>query len=92
MRETTPASECISHSLRHETDLSALGLITALCHWIVLLTNRQIPRTTVLVYGIDKHFQADLVDVTEYLKENDSVQYPLTFIDVFSTYANISHF
>lgn len=45
------------------------------------------PRNRVLVSGIDKQFQADLVDMGEYAEENDTVRYLLTCIDVFSKYA-----
>lgn len=45
------------------------------------------PRNRVLVSGIDKQFQADLVDMSEYSAENDNVRYLLTCIDVFSKYA-----
>ena len=45
------------------------------------------PRNKVLVSGIDKQFQADLVDMSEYSLENDNVHYLLTCIDVFSKFA-----
>uniref|UniRef100_A0A669DYD4 Integrase catalytic domain-containing protein n=1 Tax=Oreochromis niloticus TaxID=8128 RepID=A0A669DYD4_ORENI len=45
------------------------------------------PRNRVLVNGIDKQFQADLVDMSEYMTDNDNVRYLLTCIDVFSKYA-----
>lgn len=48
---------------------------------------RHFPRNRVLVKGIDNQFQADLVDMTEFVKENDGVKYLLTCIDVFSKYA-----
>src|SRR4029434_1663936 len=44
-------------------------------------------RNRVIVYGIDRQFQADLVDMSSYSKENDNVKYMLTCIDVFSKYA-----
>lgn len=43
-------------------------------------------RNRVYVSGIDKQFQADLVEMGEYSKENDGVRYLLTCIDVFSKY------
>lgn len=45
------------------------------------------PRNRVLVHGIDKQFQVDLVDMSAYVSENDNVRYLLTCIDVFSKYA-----
>lgn len=45
------------------------------------------PRNRVLVTGVDKQFQADLVDMCEYVADNDNVRYLLTCIDVFSKYA-----
>ncbi len=44
-------------------------------------------RNRVVVYGIDMQFQADLVDMTAYSKENANNNYLLTCIDVFSKYA-----
>ncbi len=44
-------------------------------------------RNRVVVYGIDTQFQADLVDMTAYSKENANNKYLLTCIDVFSKYA-----
>ena len=44
-------------------------------------------RNRVVVYGIDKQFQADLVDMSIYSKENDNFKYMLTCIDVLSKYA-----
>ncbi len=44
-------------------------------------------RNRVVVYGIDTQFQADLVDMTAYSKENANNNYLLTCIDVFSKYA-----
>lgn len=48
---------------------------------------KRFPRNRVLVSGINKQFQADLVDMNEYAKDNDDVRYLLTCIDVFSKYA-----
>lgn len=48
---------------------------------------RNFPRNRVVVNGIDKQFQIDLVDMSEYSSENDNVRYLLTCIDVFSKYA-----
>ncbi len=39
-----------------------------------------------MVYGINTQFQADLVDMTAYSKENANNKYLLTCIDVFSKY------
>lgn len=44
-------------------------------------------RNRVFVYGIDMQFQADLVDMTAYAKENDNNHFLLTCIDLFSKYA-----
>lgn len=44
-------------------------------------------RNRVVVYGVDTQFQADLVDMSAYSKENDDNKYMLTCIDVFSKYA-----
>lgn len=44
-------------------------------------------RSRVFVYGIDMQFQADLVDMTAYSKENDNYKFLLTCIDLFSKYA-----
>ncbi|KAI2661668.1 hypothetical protein H4Q32_007311 [Labeo rohita] len=44
-------------------------------------------RNRVFVYGIDMQFQADLVDMSAYAKENDNNHFLLTCIDVFSKYA-----
>ncbi len=40
-----------------------------------------------VVYGKDVQFQADLVDMSAYSKENDNINFLLTCIDVFSKYA-----
>lgn len=44
-------------------------------------------RNRVFVYGIDMQFQADLVDMSTYAKENDNNHFLLTCIDLFSKYA-----
>ena len=44
-------------------------------------------RNRVIVHGIDIQFQADLVDMSMYTKENDNFKYMLTCINVFSKYA-----
>lgn len=44
-------------------------------------------RNRVVVYGVDTQFQADLVDMTVYSKENDDHKFLLTCIDLFSKYA-----
>ncbi len=44
-------------------------------------------RNRVMVYGKDAQFQADLVDMSAYSKENDNIKFLLTCIDVFSKYA-----
>lgn len=44
-------------------------------------------RNRVVVYGKDHQFQADLVDMTAYSKENDNIKFILTVIDVFSKYS-----
>lgn len=44
-------------------------------------------RNRVFVYGIDMQFQADLVDMSAYTKENDNNHFLLTCIDLFSKYA-----
>ncbi len=38
------------------------------------------------MYGMDRQFQADLVDMSAYSKENDNNKYLLICIDVFSMY------
>lgn len=50
-------------------------------------TFKHFQRNRVLVSGIDKQFQADLVDMSEYAEENDGVHFLLTCIDVFSKHA-----
>ncbi len=44
-------------------------------------------RNRVMVYGKDAQFQAYLVDISAYSKENDNIKFLLTCIDVFSKYA-----
>jgi transposase InsO family protein len=44
-------------------------------------------RSRVLVGGIDQQWQADLVDMQEFAKENEGFRYLLVVIDVFSKYA-----
>ena len=44
-------------------------------------------RNRVIVYGKDVQFQADLVDMSAFSKENDGIKFLLTCIDVFSKYA-----
>ncbi len=44
-------------------------------------------RNRVVVYGIDTQFQADLVDMSAYAKDNDGHKYLLTCIDVFSKFS-----
>ncbi|XP_064611652.1 uncharacterized protein LOC135475650 [Liolophura sinensis] len=48
---------------------------------------RHYPRNRVVVGGIDSQWQADLVDMTAFAKENDNNRYLLTCIDVLSRYA-----
>ncbi len=44
-------------------------------------------RNRVVVYGVDTQFQADLVDMCAYAKDNDGHKYLLTCIDVFSKFS-----
>ena len=44
-------------------------------------------RNRTLVHGIDVQFQADLVDMVEYMADNDGYRYMLMCIDTFSKYA-----
>ncbi len=44
-------------------------------------------RNRVVVYSMDTQFQADLVDMSAYSKDNDNNKYLLTCIDLFSKYA-----
>jgi hypothetical protein len=48
---------------------------------------RQFQRNPIVVSGIDKQWQADLVDMQHFAKNNDNYKYLLTVIDVFSKYA-----
>jgi transposase InsO family protein len=48
---------------------------------------RRITRCRTLVYGIDEQWQADLVDMREWQRENEGYNYLLTCIDIFSKYA-----
>lgn len=48
---------------------------------------RNFPRRRVVVRGFDDLWQADLVEVQSYAKENRGFRYILTVIDVFSKYA-----
>lgn len=48
---------------------------------------RFFPRRRVIVKGLDDLWQADLVDVRQFRKDNRGYQYILTVIDVFSKYA-----
>ncbi|XP_064598803.1 uncharacterized protein LOC135465490 [Liolophura sinensis] len=48
---------------------------------------RHYPRNRVVVGGMDSQWQADLVDMTAFTKENDNNRYLLTCIDVLSKYA-----
>ena len=45
---------------------------------------RKFTRKRVVVGGIDIQWQADLVDIPEFIKENDGYRYLLVVIDVFS--------
>ena len=48
---------------------------------------KNFPRRRVVVPNIDHTWQADLVDVSKYVDENDGNKFLLTCIDVFSKYA-----
>lgn len=48
---------------------------------------RRYPRNRVIVGGIDSQWQADLVDMTAFVKANDGYRYLLTCIDILSKYA-----
>lgn len=48
---------------------------------------KKFKRSKVVVYGIDKLWQADLVDVSKFSKQNNGIKYLLTIIDVFSKFA-----
>ena len=45
------------------------------------------PRNKTVVYGIDDQWQADLVDMREWQRENRNYTFLLTCIDIFSKYA-----
>lgn len=47
---------------------------------------RHYRRNKVIVAGIDDQWDADLMDMTKFKKENDGVQYVLLVIDIFSKY------
>src|SRR6267154_3834022 len=48
---------------------------------------KRFKRNRILVKGIDSQWEADLVDMKEFSKENDNYCYILTVIDCFSKYA-----
>ena len=48
---------------------------------------RRFPRRRVIVGGVGHQWQADLVDVSAYSKDNDAVRFLLTVTDVFSKFA-----
>ena len=48
---------------------------------------RTFTRQRVMVAGIDEQWQADLVDIPQFVKQNSGFRYLLTVIDVFSKYA-----
>jgi transposase InsO family protein len=48
---------------------------------------RRFPRNRTVVYGIDDQWQADLVEMREWQRENNNYAYILTCIDIFSKYA-----
>jgi len=48
---------------------------------------KKFKRNQIIVFGIDDTWQADLVDMKAYSKENRGFKYILTVIDVFSKYA-----
>ena len=50
-------------------------------------TRRRFPRIRVVVYGIDHHWQADLVDLAKLSSFNKGFKYLLTCIGVLSRYA-----
>ena len=50
-------------------------------------TRRRFPRRRVVVYGIDHHWQADLVDLAKLSSFNKGFKYLLTCIGVLSRYA-----
>jgi len=48
---------------------------------------RRFPRLKILVDRIDEQWQADLMDMTWFMKDNDGVRYLLVVVDVFSRYS-----
>lgn len=48
---------------------------------------KNFPRRSYLMKGIDETFQADLIQLTQYAKENKNHNYILVVIDIFSKYA-----
>src|SRR5260221_13069267 len=48
---------------------------------------RRFKRNKILVNHIDEQWEVDLVDMREFSKENNSINYILTAIDCFSKYA-----
>jgi transposase InsO family protein len=48
---------------------------------------RKFKRNKILVNGIDEQWEADLVDMREFSKQNENYNYILTVIDCFSKYA-----
>lgn len=48
---------------------------------------KKFPRNKTIVYGIDDTWQADLVDMQKYSKENRGFKFLLCVIDIFSKYA-----
>lgn len=45
------------------------------------------PRRHVDIRGLDETWQADLVDMSSYARENNKYKYLLTVIDIFSKFA-----
>ena len=50
-------------------------------------TRRRFSRRKLIMNGIDNQWQADLVDLSSFKKENKNYNYLLTCIDVFSKFA-----
>lgn len=48
---------------------------------------KNFPRRHVIVKGLNDTFQADLIEMNQYSKENNRFKYILTVIDIFSKYA-----
>src|SRR5271170_7970464 len=48
---------------------------------------RRFKRNVILVHGVDEQFQADLADMSMLAKQNDSVTFLLTCVDVLTKYA-----